>query len=83
VGVLDIFKKDKEQNDEPELRQRKTYRICTENNPDKRNYRCSKRDIISPDCKLSVYLEELTSKDMREIEMEISNMLERHGFVMR
>lgn len=71
-------------NGEPEVIRNKTYRICTENNPDEKKYRCSgKRDAVSPACKLALHLEGLTCFELREIEMEISNMLERDGFLMR
>jgi len=69
---------------EPEFKQNKKYRLCTENNPDEIKYRyCGKNDIIVPDCKLSLYLEELTRAEVIEIELEILNMLERHDFTMR
>lgn len=69
---------------EPEFKQNKKYRLCTENNPDEIKYRyCGKNDIIVPNCKLSLYLEELTRAEVIEIELEILNMLERHDFTMR
>jgi hypothetical protein len=69
---------------EPEFKQNKKYRLCTEDNPDETKYRyCRKNDIIVPNCKLSLYLEELTHTEVVEIELEIQNMLERHNFTMR
>ncbi len=73
-----------EKDQEPEFKQNKKYRLCTEDNPNETKYRyCGKNDIVVPNCKLSLYLEELTHEEVVEIELEISNMLERHNFIMR
>lgn len=73
----------KMEDDIPEFKQNKKYRICVEDNPDQKKYRCSKKDIISPDCKLSLYLEELTHEEVMELDLEIRNMLDRHNFGLR
>ncbi len=85
MGILDaVFRKEPPmENEEPEFKQIKKYRLCSEDNPNKRNYRCGKKDVCSPDCKLSLSLEELTSKDLHEIELEIKELLERRGFLLR
>jgi len=67
----------------PLFEQNKKYRLCTEDNPNENKYRCGKRDIIRPDCKLSLYLEELTSEELKTIEIELLNLLERNGFSLR
>lgn len=73
----------KEEDDKPEFVQVKKYSICTEDNPNKKSYRCGKRDVCSPDCNLTLRLEGLTSKDLVELDLEIRNMLDRHDFTMR
>lgn len=86
MDLLKIFEKtesDKKDNDEPERTQNKRYRLCVEDNPDERKYRCGKRDVMVPNCKLSLSLEELTYTQAREIELQIRNMLEADGFIMR
>jgi hypothetical protein len=70
-------------DDTPEFHQNKKYIICTEDNPNQKRYRCGKKDIISPDCKLSLALEEITREEMMELDLEIRNMLDRHNFEMR
>jgi hypothetical protein len=73
-----------ESDDEtPEIKQNKKYRLCTENNPDERHYRCNKKDVMSPACKLSLSLDGLTVGQLDAIEMEILKMLERNGFQLR
>lgn len=76
--------KDNEDEEVPEFKQIKKYRICVEDNPDEKRYRCgNKKDTISPNCKLTVYLEELTHEEARELDLEIRNMLERHNLQLR
>lgn len=73
-----------EKEQEPEFKQNKKYRLCIEDNPNETKYQyCGKNDIIVPNCKLSLYLEEMTCEEVRDIELEIRNMLERHNFIMR
>jgi len=75
---------DMEKEQEPEFKQDKKYRLCIEDNPNETKYRyCGKNNVISPNCKLSLHLEELTQEEVSEIELEIRNMLERHDFSMR
>ena len=71
------------ENEEPEIVQNKKYRLCVEDNPNERKYRCGKREACSPACKLSLYLEELTHEEVMEIDLEIRNMLDRHNFNIR
>jgi len=73
-----------EDEDAPVFKQNRKYRLCVEDNPDEQKYRCgNKKDLLVPDCKLSLYLEELTHGEVQEIDLEIRNMLERHGFIVR
>ena len=86
MGILNTLFKDKtdeKENNEPEFKQNRTYRLCNEDNPNKRNYRCGKRDVCTPDCKLTLYIEELSHTELMEIDLEIRNMLDRHDFRLR
>jgi len=86
MGILDkVFQKPTDDDEEkPEFKQTKKYRLCTEDNPDEKRYRCgNKKDVISPNCKLSLHLEELTHEEAMEIDLEIRNMLDRHDFRIR
>jgi hypothetical protein len=80
-----LFKEkvEEKENEEPEFKQNKIYRLCIEDNPNKRGYRCGKRDVCTPDCKLTLYIEELTRSELTELDLEIRNMLERHDFRLR
>lgn len=73
----------KMEDDTPEFKQSKKYRICVEDNPNQERYRCNKKNVVSPDCKLSLYLEELTHEEAMELDLEIRNMLDRHDFNLR
>jgi hypothetical protein len=87
MSILGLMFKGKSQmtteEEKPEFKQFKKYRLCTEDNPNERKYRCGKNDICSPSCKLSLYLEGLTTEQMKEIELELTNMLERNAFEVR
>lgn len=85
MGILDavLGKESPMENEEPEIIQHKKYRLCVEDNPNERKYRCGKRDACSPACKLSLHLEELTHEEVMELDLEIRNMLERHNFSIR
>jgi len=86
MGVLSTLFKDqpeKKENEKPEFTQNKTYRLCVEDNPNKRGYRCGNRDTCTPDCKLTLHIEELTHSESMEIDLEIRNVLEKHGFRLR
>jgi len=74
---------DMEEEKKPEFKQYKKYRLCTEDNPNERQYRCGKVDVCSPKCKLSLSLEGLTNEQVKTIELEILNLLERNGFQLR
>jgi hypothetical protein len=83
-GSESTMEKETEGEKEPEFKQERKYRICIEDNPNELKYRyCGKKNIAVPNCKLSLYLEELTHVEVTEIELEILNVLERHDFVMR
>ena len=85
MGILNaVFGKESPmENEEPEIIQNKKYRLCIEDNPNERKYRCGKRDACSPACKLSLHLEELTHEEVLELELEIRDMLDRHKFTIR
>jgi hypothetical protein len=76
-------KTEEKENEEPEFTQNKIYRLCVEDNPNKRGYRCGRRDTCTPDCKLTLHIEELSRLELVEIDLEIRGVLERHGFRLR
>ena len=66
-----------------EFKQNRKYRLCVEDNPDEKKYGCGTTRVIVPNCKLSLYLEELTSEEVGAMAIEIRKLLESHGFVLR
>jgi hypothetical protein len=79
-----VFGKDEEAIEEsPIFKQNKKYRLCVEDNPNEKKYGCGlRKDVCVPNCKLSLYLEELTHDEVMELDIEIRNMLERHDFII-
>jgi hypothetical protein len=76
-------KESKRDEDEPDKDQHKRYRLCVDDNPDERKYRCGKRDVLVPNCKLTLCLEELTNEECGEIALELRKMLKPHDFILR
>ena len=84
LKVLNPKPKPDEQEKGPVFKQDKKYSFCLQDNPDHEDHSyCGKKDVIRPACKITLTLEELTSKDLKEIHLEISNLLERNGFILR
>jgi len=69
--------------DKPEFKQTRKYKLCIEDNPDETKYCCGRKEVVVPTCEITLKLEELTTEDVRTIELEIMNLLERNGFVVR
>ena len=71
------------EEDKPEFKQNKKYRLCVEDNPNEQKYGCGTKQIVHPNCKLSLQLEELTSDEVGGLATEIRALIEKHGFVLR
>jgi hypothetical protein len=80
TSILNLTFDVKESKREEDKDHHKRYLLCVDYNSDERKYRCGKLDILVPNCKLSLCLEELTNDECREIALELRNMLARHGF---
>lgn len=85
MGILETVFKDKKEPEEeqPERVQFKTYRLCTEDRPDEKEYRCGKRNQLRPNCHISVSLDGLMHEEMAGIEEELREILKKHDFQMR
>lgn len=72
------------EEEKPEFKQNKKYRLCINDNPDKEDhsYKCNKTFVV-PQCSLSLSLDELTHEEVMVIEKELRAILEYHNFLMR
>lgn len=74
----------KEEEQQPEIKIQKKYRICVEDKEDAEKYNyCKKTYSRIPSCGISLNLEGLTMPESREIETELRSMLDKHGFTVR